>query len=145
MLKESGFAYAKVRTTARVDLNARAADITAEMQLGKRAHFGAIRVSGLQQIPESKVRAALRLKPGAQYSEAELLDAQGALEEMQVFTRVQVTPDLSSPASALSRRRTSSSWSSSAPSPPAGPNPSPAGSPAARRPRPDRHQRRGPT
>jgi outer membrane translocation and assembly module TamA len=97
MLKEAGFAYATVKATAKVDLNARAADIIAEMKAGKRARLGEIRITGLQQIPESKVRAALRLKRGSQYSEAELLEAQNSLEEMQVFTRAQVTPDLSNP------------------------------------------------
>jgi outer membrane protein insertion porin family/translocation and assembly module TamA len=97
MLKESGFAYAKVKVTASVDLNAGAADITCVMQPGKRARFGAIRISGLRQIPESKVRAALDLKTGDQYSDAEQADARDALSDMQLFTRVEVTPDLSDP------------------------------------------------
>lgn len=97
VLKESGFAYAKVKVTATVDLNAGAADIKTEMQPGKRARFGAISISGLKQIPESKVRAALDIKTGDQYSEAEQADARDALSDMQLFTRVEVTPDLSNP------------------------------------------------
>jgi outer membrane protein insertion porin family/translocation and assembly module TamA len=97
MLKESGFAYAKVKVTATVDLNAGAADITTQMQPGKRARFGPIRISGLKQIPENKVRAALDIKTGDQYSDAEQDDARDALSDMQLFTRVEVTPDLSDP------------------------------------------------
>lgn len=97
MLKESGFAYAKVKVTATVDLNALAADITTQMQPGKRARFGPIRISGLKQVPESKVRAALDIRTGDQYSDAEQEDARDALSDMQLFTRVEVTPDLSDP------------------------------------------------
>ncbi len=96
-LKEAGYPYAKVRVRATIDLDARAADIVTEMKPGKRARFGEIRVVGLRQIPEDKVRAALDLKPGARYSEAEQLDAQEALSAMQLFTRVEVAPDLSNP------------------------------------------------
>lgn len=96
-LKEAGYPYAKVRVAATVDLNAHAADIVTEMKPGKRARFGTIRIVGLRQIPEDKVRAALDLKPGARYSEADQLDAQQALDAMQLFTRVEVTPDLSNP------------------------------------------------
>jgi hypothetical protein len=96
-LKESGFAYAKLKVTATVDLNARAADIAVQMTPGVRARFGEIRIVGLRQIPESKVRAALNLRKGKQYSELEQADAQSALEAMQVFTRVEITPDLSNP------------------------------------------------
>jgi outer membrane protein insertion porin family/translocation and assembly module TamA len=96
-LKESGFAYAKLKATATVDLNARAADISVQMTPGVRARFGEIRIIGLKQIPESKVRAALNLRRAKQYSELEQADAQSALEAMQVFTRVELTPDLSNP------------------------------------------------
>ncbi len=97
MLKESGYAYAKVRVTATVDLNAHAADIVTEMKPGQRARFGDIRIVGLKQLPENKVRAALNLKRGDPYSEAEQADAREALGAMQLFTRIEITPDLSNP------------------------------------------------
>ncbi|RYZ09437.1 MAG: hypothetical protein EOO73_03845 [Myxococcales bacterium] len=96
-LKESGYAYAKVDVKATVDLNARAADILVSMKPGRLSRIGEIRVVGLKQIPESKVRAALSLERGALYSEEEQQDAKEALENMQLFTRVEVTPDLSNP------------------------------------------------
>jgi outer membrane translocation and assembly module TamA len=97
LLKESGFAYANVRVRATVDLNAHAADIMTELMPGKRARFGEIRIVGLKQIPEDKVRAALSLKPGDQYSEADQEDARQALEGTHLFGRIDVTPDLSNP------------------------------------------------
>ncbi len=96
-LKESGYAYAKVEVKATVDLNARAADVVVTLRPGKLARIGEIRVVGLKQIPESKVRAALDLRTGDLFSQAEQEDAQNALENMQLFTRVEVTPDLTNP------------------------------------------------
>jgi outer membrane protein insertion porin family/translocation and assembly module TamA len=97
MLKEAGYAYAKVRVTATVDLNAHAADIRTELVPGKRARFGQIRIVGLKQIPEGKVRAALNISQGDQYSVADQEDARQALDGMRLFTRVDVSPDLSNP------------------------------------------------
>lgn len=97
MLKESGYAYAKVRVRATVDLNARAADIMTELMPGKRARFGEIRIVGLKQIPAEKVHAAISVKQGDQYSEVELEDARQALGDMKLFTRIDVSPDLSNP------------------------------------------------
>ncbi|HYQ15991.1 MAG TPA: FtsQ-type POTRA domain-containing protein, partial [Polyangiaceae bacterium] len=96
-LKEAGYPYASAKVTATVDLNAHAADIVTALKPGKRARFGQVRIVGLRQIPEDKVRAALDLKPGARYSEADQQDAQQALESMQLFTHVEVAPDLSNP------------------------------------------------
>lgn len=95
VLQEAGYAYAKVRTRATVDLNAHAADIVIEVDPGKRARFGEIRIVGLQQIPERKVRAVLDLRQGAQYSESDQQDAREALNGLDVFSRVDVAPDLS--------------------------------------------------
>lgn len=97
LLKESGFAYAKVKVRATVDLNAHAADIMTELMPGKRARFGEVRIVGLKQIPEGKVRAALSLRQGEQYSVSDQADARQALGDMQLFTRVDVSPDLSNP------------------------------------------------
>lgn len=97
LLKESGFAYAKVKVRATVDLNAHAADIMTELLPGKRARFGEVRIVGLKQIPEDKVRAALSLRQGDQYSVSDQADARQALGDMQLFTRVDVSPDLSNP------------------------------------------------
>lgn len=100
MLKRSGYAFAKVRVTATVDLNTHTAAVSTQMRPGTRARFGAIRIAGLRQIPEDKVRAALSLREGRLYSDAELEDARQALIGMQLFTRVDVSPDLSNPDSA---------------------------------------------
>lgn len=96
-LREAGYAYAKVKVTATVDLNARAADIAVELKPGKRARFGEIRVRGLKKIPETKVRAILGLRQGARYSVAAQEEARSALEAMDRFARAEITPDLSDP------------------------------------------------
>lgn len=96
-LREAGFAYVKVRTRGIVDLNARAADVEIEVDPGRRARFGKVRVVGLSQIPERKVRALLSLHEGDQYSVTDQEDARKALEELDLFSRVEVTPDLSDP------------------------------------------------
>ncbi len=95
-LRDAGYAYAKVRVVAKVDLNARAADAVTIVALGPLARFGEIRIGGLKQIPESKARAALGLKRGARYSKRELSDAQEALAALHVFSSVNVAPDLDS-------------------------------------------------
>ncbi|HKY37789.1 MAG TPA: POTRA domain-containing protein [Polyangiaceae bacterium] len=96
-MRERGFAYVTTRVYAKVDLNARAADVVSEIKLGRRARFGEIRIIGLKQIPESKVRAALDLKRGDPYSKSELDDAEAALADLEIFGRIDVAPDLSKP------------------------------------------------
>jgi hypothetical protein len=96
-LREDGYAYVKVRTRATIDLAAHAADVTIEVDPGKRARFGKVTVVGLQQIPERKVRALLSLHEGTQYSVTDQDEARRALEELDLFSRVEITPDLSDP------------------------------------------------
>ncbi len=96
-LKERGFAYVKTRVYAKVNLNARAADVVTEIKLGRRARFGEIRIVGLRQIPESKVRAALGLKQGRPYTETEQREAEDALAALELFGGIDIAPDLSNP------------------------------------------------
>lgn len=98
VLNEAGYAYAKVRVFATVDLNAQAVDVTSEVDAGQACRFGEIRIQGLRQIPENVVRPALGLKQGAQYSQAEQDDARESLGAMQLFSRVDITPDLTNPS-----------------------------------------------
>jgi hypothetical protein len=96
-LQEAGYAYVKVATRATVDLNAHAADVVIDIEPGRRARFGEIRVVGLRQIPERKVRAVLDLQRGDRYSESDQQDAREALGALDLFSRADVTPDLSHP------------------------------------------------
>ncbi len=98
VLNEAGYAYAKVRVYATVDLSSRAVDVTSEVDAGPPCRFGPIRFAGLHQIPEAVVRPALGFSQGARYSQADQDDAREALGSMQVFSRVEITPDLSNPA-----------------------------------------------
>ena len=96
-LREDGYAYVKVLTRATVDLAAHAADVEIELDPGRRARFGKVTIVGLQQIPERKVRALLSLHEGTPYSVTDQDEARRALEELDLFSRVEVTPDLSDP------------------------------------------------
>lgn len=96
-LTKAGYAYAQVKVRAKVDLNARAADVVTEVKAGRLTRIGEIKVIGLKQIPESKVRAALGLRRGKRYSTEDLRDASDALNELRIFGRVDVSPDLSHP------------------------------------------------
>jgi outer membrane protein insertion porin family/translocation and assembly module TamA len=96
-LREDGYAYVKVRTRATVDLTAHAADVELEVDPGKRARFGKVTIVGLQQVPERKVRALLSLHEGTQYSVTDQVEARRALEELDLFSRVEITPDLTNP------------------------------------------------
>jgi outer membrane protein insertion porin family/translocation and assembly module TamA len=98
VLTEAGYAYAKVRVVASVDLSSRAVDVTSEVDAGSPCRFGEVSFVGLRQIPEWVVRPALGFKQGARYSQADQDDARDALGAMQVFSRVEITPDLSNPA-----------------------------------------------
>jgi outer membrane protein insertion porin family/translocation and assembly module TamA len=96
-LREDGYAYVKVRTRATVDLAARAADVDVEVDPGRRARFGKVKIVGLQKVPEHKVRALLDLREGTQYSVRDQDEARRALEELDLFSRVEITPDLTDP------------------------------------------------
>lgn len=96
-LTKAGYAHAKVKVRAKVDLNARAADVVTEVKAGRLTRIGEIKIIGLKQIPEDKVRAALGLRRGKRYSSDDLKDATDALNELRIFGRVDVSPDLSHP------------------------------------------------
>jgi outer membrane protein insertion porin family/translocation and assembly module TamA len=96
-LTKAGYAHAQVKVRAKVDLSARAADVVTEVKAGRLTRIGEIKVIGLKRIPESKVRAALGLRRGKRYSSDDLRDAADALNELRIFGRVDVSPDLSHP------------------------------------------------
>jgi outer membrane protein insertion porin family/translocation and assembly module TamA len=96
-LQEAGYAYARVQARATIDLNARAADIQVEVDPGQAARFGRIQISGLSHIPRDKVESALAIQPGTPYSLSALEDARDALEDLRVFSRIDIATDLSSP------------------------------------------------
>ncbi|HWA76145.1 MAG TPA: BamA/TamA family outer membrane protein [Polyangiaceae bacterium] len=97
VLREAGYAFAKVEAKVTVDVAAHTAHMTYAVDAGPRAHYGAVTIVGLQQIPEGPVRDNLSLREGDVYNEAELEDAQRALISLGVFSNVDVHADRSHP------------------------------------------------
>lgn len=100
-LADRGYAFAKVKASARVDLAAHTADVVYEVTPGPPARYGPVSIVGLEEIPEAPVRANLALREGASYSLAELGEAQDALINLGVFGSVDVRQDLSHPESGV--------------------------------------------
>jgi outer membrane protein insertion porin family/translocation and assembly module TamA len=101
VLLDLGYAFAKVRGEARVNVARRTAALTYQISIGPRARYGPVTFVGLREIPEDKVRATLSINEGESYSEAELLEARGELVDLGVFATVDIVPDRSHPETAI--------------------------------------------
>lgn len=97
VLGDAGYAFAEVKHKAKVDLVSHTADVSFEIVQGKVAHYGPVRIVGLESIPEDKVRAVLGIEEGAPYSRRDLVDAQEALQNLGVFASVEVAQVKSDP------------------------------------------------
>lgn len=93
-LSDRGYAYAKVKADAAVDLVAHKADIVFTVTPGPTCVFGPLRIEGLGKLPEKPVRRAIDLEEGAPYSELVLENAQQALLDLGVFAGVEIKPDV---------------------------------------------------
>lgn len=100
VLTDGGYAFAKVEAKARVDIAKHAVDVSYSVQLGPPARYGVVRIEGLGEIPEAPVRATLDIRPGEPYSSADLEDGRKAIVNLGVFASVELTQDLTKPASA---------------------------------------------
>ncbi|MBX3215974.1 MAG: BamA/TamA family outer membrane protein [Labilithrix sp.] len=96
-LTDRGYAYAKVKNDAAVDLVQRKADVVLTVTPGEACVFGPVTIEGLGDLPEKPVRRALDIAPGTPYSEAALDSAQQAVLDFGVFASVDMTPDLPDP------------------------------------------------
>jgi len=101
VLTDRGFAFAKVKAKARVDIAAHAADVSYVVELGARARIGAVRVTGLGEVPEGPVRDTFGIEEGDPYSSGDLADAQKALTALGVFSNVELKEDRSRPESGI--------------------------------------------
>jgi outer membrane protein insertion porin family/translocation and assembly module TamA len=93
-LADLGFAYAKVRSNADVDLPRNAASVGYWVELGPKAKFGSVRFEGLGPFPEAPVRRAFDIEPGTPYSQSEIDEAKRALLDLGVFSAVTIEPEL---------------------------------------------------
>jgi len=97
VLGDAGYAFAKVKHRAHVDLVTHTADVSFEVEQGRVAHYGRVRIVGLESIPEEPVRAVLGIEEGARYSRRDLVDAQEAVQNLGVFATVEVGQDKTNP------------------------------------------------
>lgn len=93
-LANHGYAYARVKRRARVDLPSNVANVSYRVTPGPLARYGEVHIEGLGDIPRGPVSRALNIEPGAPYSEAELNEAEQALLDLGVFSSVSVRADL---------------------------------------------------
>lgn len=82
------------RYGVRIDPAGRRADVFLTVDPGPPSAFGAIRIEGLEGMPEDRIRATINLREGAEYSTAELEEARHALLALSVFSAVEYEADL---------------------------------------------------
>ena len=104
VLTDHGYASAKSRTGADVNLPQSSASVGFWVEPGQQAELGEIRLVGLQDLPEAKVRRALALEPGDPYSQTELDEAKRALLDLGVFSSVSLGPQVDAATPAASGR-----------------------------------------
>jgi outer membrane protein insertion porin family/translocation and assembly module TamA len=96
-LADEGYAYARVRSSADVDLPKNSVSIGYWVEPGPKSVFGDIRFEGLGPLPEPPVRRALDLRKGDPYSQDELEEAKRALLDLGVFSAVTIDPVTEAP------------------------------------------------
>ena len=96
-LQARGFAFARARVQARVDLARHAASVVVTVEPKRRATYGVISIVGLDTLPEDRVRSVLLFESGDAYSSTDLTAAEEALLDLGIFDSVRVRPDLSNP------------------------------------------------
>ena len=96
-LQDRGFPFAKVDAKAHIDLVKHTATVDITIDAGAEATYGDVKILGLHEIPEGKVRDILSIRPGRRYSRTKLSDAQRAVLSLGVFSNVEVHEDLTHP------------------------------------------------
>lgn len=93
-LTDRGYAYAKVKSDAAVDIVFHKADVVFKVSPGIPCTFGEVRIEGLGELPEGPIRRTIDITPGTKYSQKQLEDAQQALLDLGVFAAVDLSPDI---------------------------------------------------
>ncbi len=105
-LTDRGYAYATVKRESYLDIVHHVADTTLAIEPGALARFGPVTFFGMNphgvgrggpEIPEAPLRRAIDIKEGEEFSMARVESANQALLDLQVFSSVNVVPDLSHP------------------------------------------------
>jgi outer membrane protein assembly factor BamA len=104
-LTDRGYAYAKVERDALVDLVRHAATPVFKVTPDRPATFGKVTIQGRTadskevtiEIPEAPMRRAIDIEEGAPYSTKAIEDATRALLDLEVFSSVEIEPELPDP------------------------------------------------
>jgi translocation and assembly module TamA len=93
-LAEKRYAGARIASSeARVDPNARTADLTVELDSGPVFRFGKLETRGLARLPVDVVESVSPIRPGEDYDEERLALLQRRLLDTGYFATAQVTVD----------------------------------------------------
>jgi outer membrane protein insertion porin family/translocation and assembly module TamA len=94
LLGDTGYASALVRKSADVTLPQNFAAVGFWIDPGQPSEIGEVKLVGLADLPEEKVRRALDLTPGTPYSQSELDESKRALLDLGVFSSVDIEPQV---------------------------------------------------
>jgi len=93
-LGDRGYAQAVVRKSADVSLPQGSAAAGFFVDAGQPSEFGDVKLEGLADLPEDRVRRALDIKPGTPYSQSGLDQSKRAVLDLGVFSSVELEPQL---------------------------------------------------
>ncbi len=94
-MRNLAYARAHVERDAKVDLVSHRAQLEFQLKPGEKCVYGPVTLEGVADaIPKSMVRRALILEEGEPYSQTDLVEAQGAVLALGVFSSVQIVPQL---------------------------------------------------
>jgi outer membrane protein assembly factor BamA len=85
-----GYPHAQLEGKVEVDRDAHTADIRLIIDDGPLARFGATRIGGLDEVPESAVRNRLAWEPGERFRPERLELTQGRLYQLGLFASVRM-------------------------------------------------------
>jgi outer membrane protein insertion porin family/translocation and assembly module TamA len=95
VLGDNGYAQAVVRKRAEVNLPEYVAAAGFWVEAGQPSEIGEVKLQGLGDLPEDRVRGALSLEPGMPYSQSELDESKRQLLDLGVFSSVEIEPQVS--------------------------------------------------
>lgn len=93
-LADRGYAQAKSRRSADVNLPRHSASLGYWVEPGVASEFGRVTIEGLGSLPRRLVRRALGIRRGDPYSESDLEEAKRALLDLGVFSSVSIQPQV---------------------------------------------------
>ncbi|MCB9682428.1 MAG: BamA/TamA family outer membrane protein [Alphaproteobacteria bacterium] len=96
-LQDHGYAYATSELTVDAYPEEHEVDLTVLVTPGIVSRFGELRVHGLERVDEVAVRSTVDIEAGRPFRLSELRDAQARLFETNLFSLVDLAPDLSDP------------------------------------------------